>query len=126
MPELPEVEFAANKLRTWSTNGRITRVEVHDPRILKGGDAQDFVTALKGRTVGAIERRGKWIRITLGGELRLFSHLGMTGKWVRRELTAETQRFERVRIDLRFDDGAEQSLRYVDPRIFGRLTVTEG
>src|SRR5205085_1249855 len=78
------------------------------------------VSALVGRKVRSIERRGKWIRILLDDGTRLFSHFGLTGKWVRRDRDAPTERFERARIDT-----SRASLRYVDPRMFGRIAVSD-
>jgi formamidopyrimidine-DNA glycosylase len=118
MPELPEVEWAARRLRAWLGGGRIARAEVHDARILRGARPAAIARVVKGRRVKSIERRGKWMHLALDDGTALFSHLGMTGKWVKRAPRDPPERFERARLD-----GRRVSARYLDPRLFGRLFV---
>jgi formamidopyrimidine-DNA glycosylase len=66
--------------------------------------------------VRAVERRGKWLRLALDDGATLFSHLGMTGKWVTRPRGAPADRSERARFET-----TRASVRYLDPRLFGRL-----
>src|SRR5260370_15825838 len=115
MPELPEVEVARRNLERWLAGSKITVAEF-SPRLFRGGSAHAFAAKLCGRTLKMAERRGKWLRLGFSGELTLFSHLGMTGKWVLRPGADPPQRFERARLDTR-----TRSLRYLDPRLFGRL-----
>jgi formamidopyrimidine-DNA glycosylase len=68
----------------------------------------------------AVERRGKWLRIALDRGAMVLSHLGMSGKWLVRATDAPAERFERVRIDVA-KSGRTRSLRYVDPRMLGRV-----
>lgn len=117
MPELPEVEIAARNLRAWAAAATVRVVVVHDARVV---DGPALGPVLLGRRVDAVERRGKWLRLELDDGGLLFSHLGMTGKWVRRAPSAPTERFERARVDL-MRDLEVVSLRYRDPRLFGRL-----
>lgn len=121
MPELPEVEIAARNLRAWACGARVESVRIHDARVVAEPAAEAFARALRGRRIAAVDRRGKWLELTLDDGTLLFSHLGMTGKWVRREASAPAEPFERARVDLVGDDGARPSLRYRDPRLFGRL-----
>jgi formamidopyrimidine-DNA glycosylase len=120
MPELPEVEIARRNLERWLGGGRLTRVEL-SPRLYYGGSAPVFARRLVGRRVRAVERRGKWLRLLCDGALTLYSHLGMTGKWVLRKHADPEQRYERARLDT-----ARRSVRYVDPRLFGRLFGVAG
>lgn len=119
MPELPEVEIARRNLERWLKGKKLVRVEL-SPRIFVGR-ARAFAETMRGMTVRAIERRGKWLRLLLDGDVALFSHLGMTGKWVLRAHDAPGERFERARLDTR-----ERSARYVDPRLFGTLQGARG
>ena len=73
---------------------------------------------LVGRRVIAVERRGKWLRMPLDDGRVLFSHLGMTGKWVRRTEATPKLPYERARLD-----AGKTSVRYLDPRLFGRLEL---
>jgi len=123
LPELPEVEVARRNLEKWLRRGTLTRVEL-SPRlfvIAGAGGARAFAETMRGATVRAVERRGKWLRLALDGELALFSHLGMTGKWVVRDHDAPPERFERARLDT-----AKRSVRYLDPRLFGTLSGVRG
>ena len=119
MPELPEVEIARRNLERWLGRARLTRVELL-PRSFVG-DAPAFARTLHGRTVRRVERRGKWLRFVFDGEVVLYAHLGMTGKWVLRGRDDPAERHERARLD-----SARRSVRFVDPRRFGRLQGAVG
>ncbi|MGZ3418339.1 MAG: Fpg/Nei family DNA glycosylase [Polyangiales bacterium] len=122
MPELPEVEVARKNLQRWISGATITRVVAPRSRVVEGS-----TRALVGHSVRSIERRGKWLKITLDDERIVFSHFGMTGRWVKRPIDDPKERWERVRLDLQ-KPGSKgtrvYSARYVDPRMFGRFTVT--
>jgi len=123
VPELPEVEHARRTLEHWLLKSRIEHVAVLDGRILDAGaSAARVVRALKGRRVEAVERRGKWLRLVLD-QGRVFSHLGMTGKWVRAHDSEDTLPHEKVRFDVLAGRAKKTSVRYVDPRLFGRFVV---
>lgn len=124
MPELPDVEIATRHLRRWMKGASIARARSTDRRVLRPGTPANFSRALSGRRVTSIERRGKWIRIELDGELLLFSHLGMTGEWVEATDAEPARPSERARLDLRGRGGHAQSVRYLDARRFGRLVVS--
>jgi formamidopyrimidine-DNA glycosylase len=121
MPELPEVEFARKNLQRWIPGATITRVVASRSRVVEGN-----VRQLAGRTVRSLERRGKWLKFTVDDDLLVFSHFGMTGRWVKRAVDDPKERWERVRLDLS-KTGAKStrvySLRYIDPRMFGRFVV---
>jgi formamidopyrimidine-DNA glycosylase len=119
LPELPEVEVARRNLERWLGRDKLVRVEL-SPRIFIGR-ARAFAATLRGRTLRAVERRGKWLRLVLDGDVALFSHLGMTGKWVLRDHDAPPERFERARLDTK-----KRSVRYIDPRLFGTLQGARG
>ena len=119
MPELPEVEITRRNLERWLAGRRIAQATFARSRILDG-EARAAARFLVGRTVREIERRGKWLRIALSGGGALYSHLGMTGKWVRRAADAPAEKYERARLD-----AGRSSVRYVDPRMFGRLLARQ-
>jgi formamidopyrimidine-DNA glycosylase len=119
VPELPEVEVARRNLEKWLKRQKLLLVEL-SPRSFVGR-APAFAKELCGRTLKAVERRGKWLRLVFDGELALFSHLGMTGKWVLRDRDDPPQRFERARLD-----SARRSVRYLDPRLLGRMRPAHG
>jgi formamidopyrimidine-DNA glycosylase len=124
VPELPEVEHARRTLAKWLVGARLEAVIVHDARILDAGvRAESAARALEGRRVRAVERRGKWLRLVLDRGL-VFSHLGMTGKWVLARPGDDSVRFEKLRLDVRAGR-TRRSVRYLDPRLFGRFVVAE-
>lgn len=124
MPELPEVEIHARKLRRWATGRVVERAEAEDTRILRPlGPAA--LRVLDGARLSTVRRLGKNLLLSLSGKNEVvgaWSHLGMTGKWLRRPEEEPTPPHSRVRLHL--DDG--QVLHYRDPRMFGRFLVVPG
>lgn len=124
MPELPEVEHARRTLESWLGGARLESIKVHDARILdEGASVRGVARALTGREVRAVERRGKWLRLVLDEGL-VFSHLGMTGKWVLASEDDKTVRFEKIRLEVK-KGRARRSVRYLDPRLFGRFVASK-
>lgn len=123
MPELPDVEHAMRRLKRWMRGAKITSARSTDTRVLRPGSPAAFHRALSGRRVRSIDRRGKWLRIELEGDVLLFSHLGMTGEWVAASPDDPKRPSERARLDL---SGSHASgVRYLDARRFGRLLISE-
>ena len=141
MPELPEVETIVNDLRPQLVGRRFESLHLtRDPairaRLVRYPSANTFIRRLRGRTIKAVERRGKYIvmpldaaaggRTTLhanrgvnGPDERVIVHLGMTGHlrvWEPEEAPVKHTHFRAL-----LDSGLE--LRYDDPRQFGRLLV---
>ncbi len=113
MPELPEVEVAARALRRWLVGAPIERVRTRRSPVVASR-----LGVLRGQTCEGVERRGKWLRISFGAT-SLFSHLGMTGKWIERGAIEPTLAHQHAAFTL----GA-RTVRYVDPRAFGRLVLS--
>ncbi|WP_035840523.1 Fpg/Nei family DNA glycosylase [Kitasatospora azatica] len=90
MPELPEVEALSEFLNERLVTRAIGRVYPVAVNVLKTYDPP--LTALEGRTVEAVGRRGKFLVIT-AGELHLVTHLARAG-WLRwqQKLPAEPPR----------------------------------
>lgn len=80
-----------------------------------------FETTVRGRIVGQVTRRAKYILIHLG-DATLIVHLGMSGSL--RLLPAITPARRHDHWDLVLDSG--QALRFHDPRRFGSLHVAHG
>jgi formamidopyrimidine-DNA glycosylase len=67
MPELPEVETMVRGLRPVLAGRTLRAVTVHDPFLLQTIGADEFARRLAGVRVDAVDRRGKWVVMTLGG-----------------------------------------------------------
>lgn len=126
MPELPEVEVVRAGLAPAVTGARVEGVEVLDARSIArhDGDAAAFEAALVGRTLGAPERRGKflWVPIQEGADA-LLAHLGMSGQVLVREPGAAPDRHTRIRLLLDQPVHGPIEIRFADQRIFGGLAV---
>lgn len=136
VPELPEVEYTRRALTKWILRATIATAKVADARILDEGATPAAVTkALAGRRVVAVERKGKWLRLSLADAARdaktkrvrpklyVFSHLGMTGHWLVAAPNKDV-RFEKVHLVVR-NGNAERHVVYADARLFGRFVVTD-
>lgn len=119
MPELPEVEFCARRLRDWAVRRRIVAVHALPGPPLRDVTPAALEVGLRGRRVVGVDRRGKQLFVRLEGDLVLLAHLGMTGKFIRTAPRAPARPGERARLTL--DDDA--ALAFVDPRRFGRLRL---
>ena len=117
MPELPEVEIVRRELQALC-GAKILRIASSDRRVFRER------ARAAGRTIRAVTRRGKWLRVELDRGV-MFSHLGMTGDWTVRDADEAALPFERVRIDVELRRKIA-SARYTDPRRFGRLLVVPG
>ena len=122
MPELPEVEHNRRQLERWLRGRRIVKASALDRRVVRPVAASTFARALAGRTVARVERRGKWIRIRLDDERKLFIHLGMTGWFEPVPVGEPPLRFERVRLELVRGRKAT-AVAYTDPRRWGRIVL---
>jgi formamidopyrimidine-DNA glycosylase len=118
VPELPEVEFARSCLSRWLRGHTLRQVEADPTRVIRGATPQAFA-ALARHRVKKVERRGKWLLVSLGSDLGLLAHLGMTGKFELSRPGAPPVRWSRVRFTR--SDGAV--VHYRDPRQFGHLRV---
>ena len=122
MPELPEVETIRRDLDKEVTGKKIKAVEVHGLRsIRRYKSKKPFITALEGRKISAIKRRGKYLLFELDDECVLVIHLGMSGQLLRAK-SAREPAVKHTHVIITFTQGGQ--LRYVDPRTFGELFVT--
>jgi formamidopyrimidine-DNA glycosylase len=118
MPELPEVEVTRRGLAPQLTGRVISGVAVREPRLRWRVPRE--VLSLAGRTVKAIERRGKYLLVDCG-DGHLILHLGMSGSL--RVLPPGTPPGKHDHFDLELGD---RILRLRDPRRFGAVLWTAG
>ena len=115
MPELPEVETVVRTLRPNLIGREITRVEVRHEDVIRYPGVEAFIDRLQGRTIAELDRRGKYICITLDDGQLLSAHLRMTGRLLyadpKQELLPHTH------VIMMLSGGGQ--LRYADVRRFG-------
>ena len=117
MPELPEVETIRKTLEHLTIGKQIEAVTVNWPKIIKKPvEHEQFVDALKGQTIEAVGRRGKFLIFYLT-DLALVSHLRMEGKYGLFPVNEEIDKHTHVLFT--FTDGTQ--LRYKDVRKFGTM-----
>jgi len=127
MPELPEVEVVRAGLERHVVGATITQVEVLHPRPVRRHPTgpTGFVAELRGRTITAARRRGKYLWLPLDDGNAILGHLGMSGQLLVQPPEAPAERHLRVRIGLEGSDEGRE-LRFVDQRMFGGLSVSAG
>ncbi len=121
MPELPEVETIVRDLRPALVGRRIGAMR-KSLRSLRSPWKKSWRRHLQGARVQSIERRGKWIIISLDSEVCLLMHLGMTGQLRVLPASEPMARHTHLIFDL---DGVGRQLRFRDVRRFGQATVIE-
>jgi len=80
VPELPEVEVTRQRLAPLLVNRVIERVETTPDSYFFLTKPEELKQKLKGRTVSALNRHGKYLLAELDSGDRLMLHLGMTGQ----------------------------------------------
>jgi formamidopyrimidine-DNA glycosylase len=117
VPELPEVETVKRTLHQLVVGKTIKDVSVRLNRIIQRPDDPTLFSAmLRGQTIEAVERRGKFLRFVMD-DIVMVSHLRMEGRYglYRGEEPVE----KHTHVIFQFTDGTE--LRYKDVRQFGTM-----
>jgi formamidopyrimidine-DNA glycosylase len=120
MPELPEVETIRRQLEPEITGARIADVAVFDERWTRPVSPREVEDLLRGRTIDAVERRGKYLLLRLEGGRTLAMHLRMTGNLL---LVDETTDPPYLRAQLQLEGG--RRLLFTDARRFGHAVVLD-
>lgn len=118
MPELPEVELAAERLRRVAAGQRIQVVRVRHPALRRQLRRRD-IARLVGARIERVERRAKFQLLHLDSGDTLVAHFRMTGDWHLDEVGAVLPRFARAVFEL--DNGVRIVLD--DPRALSSLRV---
>ena len=124
--ELPEVEVMRRDLERDVVGRRVKAVEVKGSRnamrvIRRHGKRKEFTSRLEGRKLTKVERRGKYILIQLDSGEVLVTHFGMSGQFQRGNGRVPVEPHTHVVVT--FQQGGD--LRFVDPRTFGEMFVTD-
>jgi formamidopyrimidine-DNA glycosylase len=132
MPELPEVETVARKLRPHLVGRKVRSVELLWKRTVDRPDPVAFVSDLTGAEVLSVGRRGKFLRFRLSTGKTWLAHLRMTGKFFVCMLNGGGEKIpasirhwneDHVRARLYLSDGL--GLVFVDMRKFGRFYLVD-
>jgi formamidopyrimidine-DNA glycosylase len=122
VPELPEVETVRRDLDATFAGRRIERVTVEGARTLRRHlDPSGVPVRLKGQRLQHAGRRGKYLLLDLDGGDVLVVHLGMSGQLLTVDPAAPADRHTHLTVT--WDEGPD--LRFVDPRTFGEVWVSE-
>ena len=108
MPELPEVEITARLIGAAVRGARVDSALAPGINALKSFDPP--LTALEGRAIEGVDRRGKLLLIRFEGDLTLVIHLMSAGRLQLFD-TRASLRDRTSRVLLRLDDGRELRLR---------------
>ena len=123
--ELPEVEVMRRDLEKDVVGRRIKEVEVKGSKnamrsIRRHKTRKEFTSQLVGRKIVKVERRGKYLLLTLDSGDILVVHFGMSGQFQRG--TGRVALPAHTHVVFTFQQGGD--LRFVDPRTFGELFIT--
>ena len=125
VPELPEAEVTAMQLRSRLTGLCITDIQVGRSDIIReGGQTIDWYRGSRVRSIG---RQGKSVIIEMEKSSQgryLIAELGMTGLLLLpRAIVKHPQHIHAV---ITFEERPDYTLRYWNPRRFGRLSLVDG
>ncbi len=121
MPELPEVETTRRGLAPWMRGARIADLVVRERR-LRWPIAAGLGKRLRGRTIGDVGRRGKYLLVFLE-DGALIMHLGMSGSL--RVVGPDVPPGPWDPFDLVLAGDPERRVRMRDPRRFGALLYSK-
>jgi len=134
VPELPEVETIARGLDRRVAGDTIESVWIGSRKQPLKSPAAVIATTLEGKRIASVHRAGKHIVFDLEEALpkkrkrtevrtaQWIVHLGMTGRMVVSEPSAEIAKHTHLIAKL----ASGHELRFIDPRMFGKLSVHTG
>jgi formamidopyrimidine-DNA glycosylase len=122
--ELPEVEVMRRDLEKDVVGLRIKEAEVKSSKnamrvIRRHKTRKDFTSRLVGHKITKVERRGKYVLMTLDSGDVLVVHFGMSGQFQRG--TGRVAMPAHTHVVFTFQQRGD--LRYIDPRTFGEMFV---
>jgi formamidopyrimidine-DNA glycosylase len=125
VPELPEVESVRRTLDRAMRGTRIVRVQLRRPD-LRRPFPKRFAARLTGRTITAVNRRGKYLLVHLDSGEALLVHLGMSGSFeiTRRRGTRRSPPAD-PHDHVVFDLSSGAIVTFNDPRRFGLMDLVD-
>jgi formamidopyrimidine-DNA glycosylase len=131
MPELPEVETIARKLRPHLLGRTIRNAQLRWSRTLAFPSPRKFRELIKGQEVQDVTRRAKYFILRLS-DFSLLIHLRMSGDLLIKESTIKPEKHDRLILTLAStrpereaaEDAGLRALVFNDTRKFGRVWLT--
>jgi formamidopyrimidine-DNA glycosylase len=123
MPELPEVETIARRLRPALTGRSVVGVEVLWPRTVDRPSLDEFLWTLRGARFTDVGRRGKYLVLDLANHTTLLVHLRMSGRFTLRSGAEGPGDDQHTRVRMVLDDNTW--VLFIDPRKFGRFYLVQ-
>jgi formamidopyrimidine-DNA glycosylase len=115
VPELPEIEVLRRSLAPLLLGRTIAGLEVANSALREPVDVEGLRSAVDGRRIVGLGRRGKYLLIDVEGEHSIVVHLGMSGRLTLAAPSVPREKHEHLAFHL---EGGER-LRFRDPRRFG-------
>lgn len=128
MPELPEVETIARKLRPHLVGRTIQDADLRWNRTLAVPSSRKFRELIRGQQVNDVTRRAKFLILRLT-DYSLLIHLRMSGDLLLKEGKIKPEKHDRLILSLSslLPEGqapVESALVFNDTRKFGRVWMT--
>ncbi|MEG3069935.1 MAG: DNA-formamidopyrimidine glycosylase family protein [Candidatus Syntrophopropionicum ammoniitolerans] len=120
MPELPEVETVRRTLEAKLAGLIFTGGEILLPKIVRTPDPQKFIELIKNKKILQVNRRGKYLLLTLSNSYSMAVHLRMTGALI--YCTGDKPPIKYTHVLLHLDNG--HRLIFADMRQFGGMWLT--
>jgi formamidopyrimidine-DNA glycosylase len=123
MPELPEVETIARKLKPQLLGKTVQEARLRWPRTLASPSARKFNEQIKGQVIQGVTRRAKYFILQLS-DFSLLIHLRMSGDLLIKDGKIKPEKHDRLILSLLSQDGGLSHLVFNDTRKFGRVWLT--
>ena len=119
MPELPEVEVIKRGLQKHLPGRKVTGTAAGKKKLRLPFPRKDLKRYIQGQRIQSVDRRAKFLLITMDNGAVLAIHLGMTGRLG--IFPGETPRLKHDHLSLLLDNNMQ--LRFNDSRRFGFIQV---
>ena len=123
MPELPEVETIARKLKPQLMGKTIQDAQLRWQRTLAFPSPGKFRQLIKGQQIQNVTRRAKYFILQLS-DFSLLIHLRMSGDLLIKEGKIKPEKHDRLILNLLSAEGDLSHLVFNDTRKFGRVWLT--
>ncbi|MEI7561224.1 MAG: bifunctional DNA-formamidopyrimidine glycosylase/DNA-(apurinic or apyrimidinic site) lyase [Actinomycetes bacterium] len=126
MPELPEVETVRAGLAKYVTGKRILQAADFHPRAVKPTSIAPL-SSIVGSQIKSVNRRGKFLWLTLDRPLAIVAHLGMSGQLLVQSTESKAHKHLRASFLLSGSkfSRSQNEIRFVDQRTFGWVSIEE-